>query len=56
MSEQVPSHESSHREENTTSPGNGLGLTIVLFIILFGLFAAGLYTMSLFTPDRKSVV
>ena len=37
------------RESNTTSPGNSLILSIVLFLVLFGLFAGGLYVMSLLT-------
>lgn len=37
------------RESNTTSTGNSRILSIVLFLVLFGLFAGGLYVMSLFT-------
>lgn len=34
---------------NMTSSGNNVGLSIVLFVVLFGLFLAGLWVMSLFT-------
>lgn len=40
---------SERREENQTSHGNNVVLSIVLFVVLFGLFAGGLYVMSLFT-------
>ncbi|MCS6712563.1 hypothetical protein JSY14_11240 [Brachybacterium sp. EF45031] len=33
-----------------TSGGNPLGQSILLFILLFGAFIAGLYVMSLLTP------
>jgi hypothetical protein len=36
-------------DENVTSPGNSIVLSVVLFVVLFGLFAAGLYVMTLFT-------
>ena len=36
-----------HEDENVTSKGNSLGLSIVLFVVLFALFAAGLYVMGL---------
>lgn len=36
-------------EDNVTSSGNSTGLSVVLFIVLFGLFAGGLYLMSLMT-------
>lgn len=38
-----------HDEENQTSHGNNVVLSIVLFVVVFGLFAGGLYVMSLFT-------
>lgn len=34
---------------NTTSQGNNVVLSVALFVLLFGLFVAGLYVMSLFT-------
>lgn len=36
-------------DENVTSRGNSVVLSVVLFLVLFGLFAAGLYVMTLFT-------
>lgn len=36
-------------DENVTSKGNNVVLSVVLFIVLFGLFVAGLYVMALFT-------
>lgn len=36
-------------DENVTSQGNSIVLSVVLFLVLFGLFAAGLYVMTLFT-------
>lgn len=36
-------------DENVTSQGNSVVLSVVLFLVLFGLFAAGLYVMTLFT-------
>ena len=38
-----------HEDENMTSKGNNVVLSAVLFLVLFGLFAAGLYVMALFT-------
>lgn len=38
-----------HEDENVTSKGNSLGLSIVLFVVLFALFAGGLYVMGLIT-------
>lgn len=35
---------------NTTSQGNSPVLSGALFVLLFGLFVAGLYIMSLLTP------
>ena len=49
MSTEQATREVEARESNTTSPGNSLILSIVLFLALFGLFAGGLYVMSLFT-------
>lgn len=37
-------------DENMTSKGNNVVLSAVLFLVLFGLFVAGLYVMALFTP------
>lgn len=37
------------RESNVTSEGNSLGSSIALTTILFVLFIAGLYVMSLYT-------
>lgn len=34
--------------ENVTSQGNNTVVSVVLFIVLFGLFIGGLYMMSLF--------
>lgn len=58
----MTNHEAAHAHEaeqiadaaerqpgNETSNGNNLVLSIVLFLVLFVLFAAGLWTMSLFT-------
>lgn len=39
-----------HEDDNVTSRGNGTVLSVVLFVVLFGLFAGGLYVMALFTP------
>ena len=36
-------------DENVTSQGNSVVLSVVLFLVLFGLFVAGLYVMTLFT-------
>ena len=36
-------------DENVTSQGNSIVLSVVLFLVLFGLFVAGLYVMALFT-------
>lgn len=49
MSTEQVAREVEARESNTTSPGNNLILSFVLFLVLFGLFAGGLYVMSLFT-------
>lgn len=49
MSTEQATREVEARESNTTSPGNSLILSIVLFLVLFGLFAGGLYVMSLLT-------
>ncbi len=38
-----------------TSEGNSLIVSLVLFLVLFGLFVAGLYIMSLFTPVTFTV-
>lgn len=45
----------THQDENVTSKGNNRVLSVVLFIVLFGLFAAGLYTMSLMPMTEPSV-
>lgn len=45
-----------HEDENVTSKGNSLGLSIVLFVVLFGLFAGGLYVMGLISMDNPSVL
>lgn len=39
----------SASEDNVTSHGNSLGQTIGLFVVIFGIFCAGLYVLSLFT-------
>lgn len=44
-----------HEDDNVTSHGNSLGLSIVLFVVLFALFAAGLYVMGLISMDNPSV-
>lgn len=49
MSTERATREVEARESNTTSSGNNLLLTVVLFLVLFGLFVGGLYVMSLFT-------
>lgn len=36
-------------DDNVTSKGNSVVLSVVLFLVLFGLFSAGLYVLSLFT-------
>ena len=36
-------------DENVTSQGNSVVLSVVLFLVLFGLFVGGLYVMSLLT-------
>ncbi|WP_226985994.1 hypothetical protein [Brachybacterium sp. FME24] len=46
---EVMAESAEQREGNQTSNGNNLALSIVLFIVLFALFAGGLYVMSLFT-------
>lgn len=53
----TPEHATGHAERpaatehvEVVSRGNSLGLSIVLFAILFGAFIGGLYLMSLFTP------
>lgn len=38
------------RARNQTSAGNSLPLSVVLFVLLFGLFVGGLYVMAMFTP------
>ena len=43
-----------HEDENVTSKGNSLGLSIVLFAVLFGLFVGGLYVMSLISMEDPS--
>lgn len=48
-SEAQATREGEARQFNTTSAGNSLILSIVLFLLLFGLFVGGLYVMSLFT-------
>ncbi len=39
----------ARQDDNVTSQGNSVVLSVVLFLVLFGLFAAGLYVMTLFT-------
>lgn len=36
-------------QHNTTSEGNNLAVSVVLFVVLFALFVGGLYVMSLYT-------
>lgn len=43
-------------EDNVTSSGNSTVLSVVLFIVLFGLFATGLYLMSLMTMREPQPV
>jgi len=43
-------------DENVTSKGNGLVLSVVLSFVLFALFAGGLYVMSLISMDNPSVL
>lgn len=45
-----------HEDQNVTSTGNNPILSIVLFVILFGLFAGGLYVMGLISMDNPSVL
>ncbi|MGP9845605.1 hypothetical protein [Brachybacterium sp. 107] len=45
----VMAEQAERTESNQTSTGNNLVLSIVLFVVLFVLFVAGLYVMSLFT-------
>ena len=45
----------THQDENVTSKGNNIVLSVVLFIVLFGLFAAGLYMMSMMPMTEPSV-
>lgn len=49
MSNEQGTTSAASEASNVTDPGNSLGLSIVLFILLFGLFVAGLWVMSLFT-------
>ncbi|ASK66764.1 hypothetical protein CFK39_14175 [Brachybacterium avium] len=46
----------THEDENVTSKGNSLGLSIVLFVVFFGLFGGGLYVMGLISMDDPSVL
>lgn len=38
----------TRQDENVTSTGNNPVVSVVLFIVLFGIFVGGLYMMSLF--------
>ncbi|NMA77114.1 MAG: hypothetical protein GX960_07655 [Actinomycetales bacterium] len=38
----------TRQDENVTSKGNNTVVSVVLFIVLFGLFVGGIYMMSLF--------
>lgn len=38
------------REPETTSEGNSTVVSLAVFVVLFAVFCAGLYIMSLFTP------
>lgn len=40
----------TRQDENVTSTGNNPVVSVVLFIVLFGIFVAGLYLMALFAP------
>ncbi|WP_114855058.1 hypothetical protein [Brachybacterium sp. YJGR34] len=42
-------------DTNVTSKGNNPVLSVVLFVVLFALFGAGLYVMSLVSMDQPSV-
>lgn len=44
----------AREDENVTSKGNNVVLSAVLFVVLFGLFAAGLYVMGLISMDDPS--
>lgn len=44
----------AHEDDNVTSKGNSTALSFVLFVVLFALFAAGLYVMSLISMDNPS--
>lgn len=43
-------------DDNVTSTGNSVVVSIVLFVLLFGLFAAGLYVMGLISMQNHSVL
>ena len=45
-----------HEDQNVTSAGNNPVLSVVLFVILFGLFAGGLYVMGLISMENPSAV
>ncbi|HEX7351032.1 hypothetical protein [Brachybacterium sp.] len=46
----------AREDENVTSKGNGLVLSVVLSFVLFALFAGGLYVMGLISMDNPSVL
>lgn len=41
----------SRRESNVTSQGNNKVASVIMFLLLFGLFAGGLYVMGLYTIE-----
>ena len=45
----------THQDENVTSKGNNIVVSVVLFIVLFGMFVAGLYMMALIPMEGPSV-
>ncbi|HJG51922.1 hypothetical protein FM106_02305 [Brachybacterium faecium] len=45
----------THADENVTSKGNSVVLSVVLFVVLFGLFAGGLYVMGLTSMQNPSI-
>ncbi|MGP9537495.1 hypothetical protein ACT3SP_05760 [Brachybacterium sp. AOP43-C2-M15] len=50
------SRDEAREDENVTSKGNSTLLSVVLFVVLFVLFSAGLYVMSLMSMDEPSAL
>ena len=44
----------THQDENVTSKGNSTALSVVLSLVLFALFAGGLYVMGLISMENPS--